>query len=103
MGSRIALCSLFALLFVAFGSAQSSKSAVVFNSREYRAVGRSSPQSWGMTLPDRQKVKRSSDTCARQPMQSVVLPTDTHLPARSEHWNYLTSATPSPVAKLHLA
>jgi hypothetical protein len=61
MGSRIALCSLFALLMVAFGRAQSSKSQVVFNSREYRAVGPSTPQSWGLTLPDRQKVQRSSD------------------------------------------
>jgi hypothetical protein len=102
MGSRIALCSLFALLFVAFGSAQSSKSEVVFNSREYRAVGRSSPQSWGMTLPDRQKVKRSSDACARQPMESAVLPSDTRLPDRSEHWNYLTSVTASPDGKLLL-
>ena len=102
MGSRIALCSFFALLFVAFGSAQSSKSEVVFSSREYRAVGQSSPQSWGMTLPDRQKVMRSSEACARQPMESAVLPKDTRVPDRSEHWNYLTSVTASPDGKLLL-
>ena len=102
MGSRIALCSLFALLFVAFGSAQSSRPEVVFNSREYRAVGRSSPQSWSMTLPDRQKVKRSSDACARQPIESAVLPSDTRLPDRSAHWNYLTSVIASPDGKLLL-
>jgi len=102
MGSRIALCSLFAFLLAAFGSAQRSTSTVVFNSREYRAVGRSSPQSWSMTLPDREKVKRSSDTCARQPMASTVLPAGTPLPERSEHWNYLTSVTASPDGKLLL-
>ena len=102
MGSRIALCSLFAFLLAAFGSAQRSTSTVVFNSREYRTVGRSSPQSWTMTLPDRQKVKRSSDTCARQPMESTVLPAGTPLPERSEHWNYLTSVTASPDGKLLL-
>jgi len=102
MGSRIALCSLFAFLLAAFGSAQRSTSTVVFNSREYRTAGRSSPQSWSMTLPDRQKVKRSSDTCARQPMESTVLPAGTPLPERSEHWNYLTSVTASPDGKLLL-
>ena len=102
MGSRIALCSLFAFLLAAFGSAQRSTSTVVFNSREYRTAGRSSPQAWSMTLPDRQKVKRSSDTCARQPMESTVLPAGTPLPERSEHWNYLTSVTASPDGKLLL-
>src|SRR4029450_2920348 len=102
MGSRIALCSLFALLLVAFGRAQSSKSQVVFSSREYRAVGPSTPQSWSMTLPDRQRAKRPSHTCARQPIERAELPTDTHLPDRSEHWNYLTSITASPDGKLLL-
>ena len=102
MGSQIALCSLFAFLVAAVGSAQRSTSTVVFNSREYRPVGRSSPQSWSMTLPDREKVKRSSDTCARQPMASTVLPAGTPLPERSEHWNYLTSVTASPDGKLLL-
>jgi len=57
MGRRIGLSLSFALLFVLFASAQNTKSKVVFNSREYRAVGRSYPQLWVMTLPDRQKVK----------------------------------------------
>lgn len=102
MGSRIALGSLFAFLLVAFGSAQRSRSALVFTSREYRAVGRSAPQSWGMTLPDRQKVRRPSDTCAREPVESAVLPTDTRPPDRSEHWNYVTSVTASPDGTLLL-
>jgi len=91
-----------ALLFLPFASAQNATSRVVFNSREYRAVGRSYPQSWVMTLPDRQKVKGSSDTCTRQPIDSAVLPADTRLPDRSEHWNFLTSASASPDGTLVL-
>ncbi len=102
MGRRIGLSLSFALLFVPFASAQNTKSKVVFNSREYRAVGRSYPQLWVMTLPDRQKVESSSDTCTRQPIESAVLPTDTRLPDRSEHWNYLTSVSASPDGKLVL-
>ena len=102
MGSRIALCSLFAFLVAAVGSAQRSTSTVVFNSREYRPVGRSSPQSWSMTLPDREKVKRSSDTCPRQSIERTVLPAGTPLPDRSEHWNYLTSVIASPDGKVLL-
>src|SRR5438093_13564439 len=55
-----------------------------------------------MTLPDRQKVEGSSDTCTRQPIESTVLPTETRLPDRSEHWNYLTSVSASPDGKLVL-
>ena len=102
MGRRIGVALSFALLFVPFASAQNIKSKVVFNSREYRAVGRSYSQLWVMTLPDRQKVKGSSDTCTRQPIESAVLPTDTRLPDTSEHWNYLTSVSASPDGKLLL-
>jgi len=102
MARRIGLSLSLALLFVRFASAQNIQSRVVFNSREYRAVGRSSPQSWVITLPDRQKVKGSSDTCTRQPIERVVLPADTRLPDRSEHWNYLASASASPDGKLVL-
>ena len=102
MGRRIGLSLFFALLFVPFASAQNTKSEVVFNSREYGAVGRTYPQLWVITLPDRQKVKPSSDTCTRQPIESAVLPTDVRLPARSEHWNYLTSVSASPDGKLLL-
>ena len=102
MGRRIRLSLSFALLFVPVASAQNTKSKVVFNSREYRAVDRSDPQLWIMTLPDRQKVEGSSDTCTRQPIESAVLPTDTRLPDRSEHWNYLTSVSASPDGKLVL-
>ncbi len=102
MRRRIGLSLSFALLFVPFASAQNTKSKVVFNSREYRAVGRSDPQLWVMTLPDRQKVEGSSDTCTRQPNESAVLPTDTRLPDRSQHWNYLTSVSASPDGKLVL-
>jgi len=102
MGRRIGLVLSFALLFAPFVSAQNTRSKVMFDSREYRAVKRSSPQSWVMTLPDRQKSKRSSDTCTRQPIESVVLPGDTRLPDRSEHWNYRTSASASPDGTLIL-
>ena len=54
MGRRIGLSLYFALLFIPFATAQNTKSKVVFNSREYRAVGPSYPQLWVMTLPDRQ-------------------------------------------------
>jgi len=104
MARRIGLSLSLALLFVPLASAQSIQSRVVFNSREYRAVGRSYPQPWAITLPDRQKVKvkGSSDTCTRQPIERAVLPADTRLPDRSEHWNYLTSASASPDGKLVL-
>src|SRR5580765_1426803 len=102
MRRRIGHSVAFALLFVTLASAQNTRLKVVFNSREYRAAGRSYPQSWVVTLPDPQKVKASSDTCARQPIESVVLPTDTRLPDRSEHWNYLTSVSASPDGKLVL-
>jgi hypothetical protein len=102
MGRQIGLSLSFALLFVPFASAQNTKSKVVFNSREYRAVGRSYPQLWVMTLPDRQNVKGLSDTCTRQPIESAVLSTDTRLPDRSEHWNYLTSVSASPDGTLVL-
>lgn len=92
----------YALLFVQFVGAQSTRSAVVFNSREYRAVGRSDPESWVMTLPARQKAKRSPATCTRQPVESAVLPADARLPDRSEHWNYLTSVSASPDGRLLL-
>ena len=98
----IGLSLSFALLFVPFARAQNIQSRVVFSSREYLAAGRSSPQSWVMTLPDRQKVKGSSDSCTRQPIERAVLPTDTRLPDRSEHWNYLTSASASPDGTLVL-
>ena len=83
MGRRIGLSVCFALLFVPFASAQNTTSKVAFKSREYRAVGRSYPQLWVMTPPDRQKVKGSSEPCTRQPIESAVLPTDTRLPDRS--------------------
>ena len=102
MGRRIGLSLSFALLFVPFASAQNTKSKVVFNSREYRPVGRSYSQLWVMTLPDRQKVEGSSDTCTRQPIESTVLPTEARPPNRSEHWNYLTSVSASPDGKLVL-
>jgi hypothetical protein len=102
MRRRIGLSLSLALLFVPFASAQNTKSKVVFNSREYRAVGRSYPQLSIMTLPDRQKVNGSSDTCTRQPIETTVLPTDMRLPDRSEHWNFLMSASASPDGKLVL-
>ena len=102
MGRRIGLSLSVALLLVPFASAQNTTSRVVFSSREYRAVGRSDPQLWVMTLPDRQRVNGSSDTCSRQPIDSAVLPTDTRLPDRSEHWNYLMSASASPDGTLVL-
>jgi hypothetical protein len=102
MGSRIFLCAFFSLLLPSFASAQNTRSTVVFTSREYQAVGRSSSQSWVMTLPDRQKVRDSSETCARQPIESAMLPVDTRLPDRSEHWNYLTSVSASPDGTLVL-
>src|SRR2546429_68338 len=101
MGRLIGFSLPFALLFVPLASAQ-NKSEVVFNSREYGAVGRSYRQLWVMTLPDGQKVKGSSDTCSRQPIESAARPTDIRLPDRSEHWNYLTSASASPDGKLVL-
>jgi len=55
-----------------------------------------------MTLPDREKVKRSSDTCPRQSIERTVLPAGTPLPDRSEHWNYLTSVIASPDGKVLL-
>jgi hypothetical protein len=77
-------------------------SKIVFSSREYRAVGRSSPQVWVMTLRDRQKVKYSSGTCTPQPVESAALPQNTRLPERSDHWNYLMSVSASPDERLLL-
>src|SRR5262245_5255838 len=102
MGRRLCFSVSSALLVASFASAQNPRFKVVFTSREYQTVGRSHPQSWVMTLPDRHTVKGSSDTCARQPVESAVLPAETRLPDRSEHWNYLTSATASPDGKLVL-
>jgi hypothetical protein len=101
-GRPICFSLFVALIFVPFAGAQNTRSEVVFNSRQYRTVGRSYPESWVMTLPARQKAKRSPDTCTRQPVETAVLPADARLPDRSEHWNYLTSVSASPDGKLLL-
>jgi hypothetical protein len=102
MGRRIGLLCLSRCCSSRSRALRTPRPKWVFNSREYRAVGRSYPQLWVMTLPDRQKVEGPSDTCTRQPIESAVLPTDTRLPDRSEHRNYLTSVSASPDGKLVL-
>src|ERR1700733_363457 len=102
MVRRIGLYSFFALVFVPFAGAQGVTARVVFSSREYRAIGRSYPQLWVMTVQDRQKAKYSAGTCTPQSIESVALPANTHLPDQSEHWNYMTSVSPSPDGRLLL-
>jgi hypothetical protein len=93
--------ALFVFL-TSFANAQDGRYKLVFSSREYKAVGRSDPQLWMMTLPDKQKLKFTSGTCTPQPIESGTLPSGVRLPDRGEHWNYLTSVSASPDGKLLL-
>jgi hypothetical protein len=98
------VCFSFGLLILltSFANAQDGKYRFVFSSREYKAVGRSDPQLWMMTLPGKQKVKYAPATCSPQPVQSATLPAGISLPERGAHWNYLTGVSASPDGKLLL-
>src|SRR2546426_924091 len=64
-------CSLFfAVLFALCAGAQDANYKIVFRSREYKAVGRSYPQSWSMTLPDRQKAPHTEGACTPREVRS---------------------------------
>jgi hypothetical protein len=102
MHGRIGLGLVLPLVFVPVTTAQTTKSALIFNSREYRAAGHTYPQVWLMTVPDQRKVNASSEACAPHKSVSAILPEDVRLPDRSEHWNYLTSASVSPEGRLFL-
>jgi len=98
------LCFSFALSISLTSSANAQEGSyrLVFNSREYKAVGRSYAQLWMMPLPDKQKVKYATGTCTPQPLKSGTLPSGVRLPERGEHWNYLTGVSASPNGELLL-
>src|SRR4051812_14720976 len=102
MHTRIATCLVLLLIFALRATAQTTKSELVLNSREYRAVGHTSPELWLMTLPDQRKLRTSPGACTPQKSQTAVLPQDAKLPDRSDHWNYLASVSASPDGALLL-
>lgn len=80
---------------------------LVFTSREYRRVGPSHPEWWQIELTDLRKQKLSDadrSKCAVVPAKQASMSGDQRLaniplPERSEHWNYLQSASWSPDGK----
>jgi len=102
MLQQISCSSLMALSFAIGANAQDANYTMVFSSREYRAVGRSYPQLWSMTLPDRKKARPSTGQCTPQKIRNEPLPANVRLPDKSDHWNYLSSVSSSPDGKLLL-
>src|SRR5438132_1439312 len=88
-----------AIWVVSTARAQTSNYKIVFTSRQYRLVGRSYPQAWSMTLPARRRTPHLENECTPQEIRTETLPPNVRLPEKSEHWNYLTSVSPSPNGK----
>jgi len=93
---------LLAVFFTLYAGAQDANYKIAFSSREYKAVGRSYPQSWSMTLPDRQKSRYFAAECTPIEFKSETLPSNIRLPEKSDHWNYVTSVSSSPDGRLLL-
>src|SRR5437763_15831945 len=92
----LCILSILVIGFVLPAHGQDATSKIVFTSRQYQLVGRSYPQAWSMTLPDRKRTRHSESECAPQAITTENLPAGIHLPDKSDHWNYLTSVSASP-------
>jgi hypothetical protein len=82
--------------------AQDNNYKIVFSSREYKRIGRSQPRWWSMILRDGTRAKHSEGECTSQEVKGEPLPSNVRLPEKSDHWNFLTSVSPSPDGKLQL-
>src|SRR6476659_7728021 len=70
-----------------FGATQSPEYRIVYDTREYKAVGKSVPVSTTMTVPDRVAAPYSGSGCTPQEVRSETLPPDISLPDPGEHWD----------------
>ncbi len=103
---RILIAIVWGCLFgMTCGAIQNAEYRIVYDTREYKAVGKSIPVSMAMTLPDRVAAPYARNGCTAQEIRSETLPPDVSLPGSGEHWDpqpNLTRALTSPDGKLLL-
>jgi hypothetical protein len=93
---------IFFLLICAFTPHAWTQDKIVFKSREYKAVGRSMPETWAVTLPNLEKAKLVGNDCSPGEIRSANIPAEARPPESVGHWNYVMSVSASPTGNLLL-